>query len=31
MNEVKNILFLDMDGVVNSNYEIRKWYDEKYK
>jgi len=29
--EVKNILFLDMDGVVNSNYEIRKWFDEKYK
>lgn len=31
INEHKNILFLDMDGVVNSNYLVRKWFDEKYK
>lgn len=30
INEVKNILFLDMDGVLNSNYLIRKWCDEKF-
>mgnify|MGYP003571242801 CR=1 FL=1 len=29
-NECKNILFLDMDGVLNSNYLIRKWYDDKF-
>ena len=29
-NEVKNILFLDMDGVLNSNYLIRKWCNDKY-
>ena len=31
INERKNILFLDMDGVLNSNYLIRKWCDRKYK
>ena len=30
LNERKNILFLDMDGVLNSNYLIRKWCDDKY-
>lgn len=29
-NECKNILFLDMDGVLNSNYLIRKWCDNKF-
>lgn len=31
INERKNILFLDMDGVVNSNYLLRKWFDDKFK
>lgn len=31
LNERKNILFLDMDGVVNSNYLLRKWFDDKFK
>ena len=30
INEVKNILFLDMDGVLNSNYLIRKWCNDKF-
>lgn len=31
INERKNILFLDMDGVVNNNYLLRKWFDDKFK
>ncbi len=31
LNERKNILFLDMDGVVNSNCLLRKWFDDKFK
>lgn len=29
-NECKNILFLDMDGVLNSNYLIQKWCNDKF-
>lgn len=28
---MKNVLFLDMDGVLNCNYLTRKWFDNKYK
>lgn len=28
---IKNILFLDMDGVLNNNYLTRKWFDNKFQ
>lgn len=28
---MKNVLFLDMDGVLNNSYLTRKWFDEKFQ